>query len=353
MTKTTRLLQLLAPACGVLLAAGCGSQSSTSENVVIPVATTQSGPPPTAEPVTSERSSTASPVKPPKGFGNAQGRVLWNEKGAPGIEVRLCENISFIGGCTGKTYSAKTDKDGNYTIDKVPPGEYGLAVRIFNTDGFLYPTTGILTAARHKIEADKTLDIRATNLFKTDLQVISPKAGDVVKTGLPKLTWKAYPEAASYEISVTSANGGSPQTVKSASTSATPGEPLLNGGYTWKVVAKNPNGVKIAETNDDIPFKVTGQLGSSTVTLTYPKTGAAVPGANLTFTWEKHPLADGYQIYLNPSDNSGTVLSFVNVDTNSYKLDKTLPAGQYDWSINAMKDGNKIAASVLQNFRVK
>lgn len=342
---------------GAMLLGGCaGSSTDNSTNT----ATANSTPPnaasvsqtPATE--TSERSSTAPPVKPPPGFGNAQGRVLWNEKGAAGILVRLCGDISMVGGCTGKTYSAKTDKDGNYTVDKVPPGDYSLAVRIFDTDAFVYPTSGILSAAKFHIDKDKTLDIRATNLYKTDLQIVSPKAGEVVKTGSPKLTWKAYPGAAEYEVTLSS-SGSENQTIKTASNSASPDQPLLNGDYTWKIEANNANGVKIAETNDSTPFKVTGQTGSNKVELTYPVLNSTVPGAGLKFTWKAHPLANGYQIYLNKVGGSSAILSFENVNgtDTSYPMTQTLDAGTYYWSINAMRDGKKLAASDLQSFKVK
>ena len=84
-------------------------------------------------------------------MGNAIGRVLYNGKGAPNIEVQLCEEILLIGGCGGKTYPGKTNKDGFYIIDKVKPGEYALAVRVFDSNKFLYPTAGIMSAAKFKI----------------------------------------------------------------------------------------------------------------------------------------------------------------------------------------------------------
>jgi len=134
--------------------------------------------------------------KPPAGMGNAIGRVLFDGKGAPGIEVQLCEEMRLIGGCSGKSYQGKTNKDGFYVIDKVKPGEYALAVRVFNSNSFIYPTAGILSAAKFKIEKDQSLAVRTVNLWKTNLQIASPPNGGTVKTDKPKLSWKAYPNAA-------------------------------------------------------------------------------------------------------------------------------------------------------------
>src|SRR5678815_3778006 len=64
-------------------------------------------------------------VKPAPGTGNVQGKVYYNSKPAPNIEVKLCETFNrFMGGCSGKTYTAKTDSEGVYVIANVPPGTY-------------------------------------------------------------------------------------------------------------------------------------------------------------------------------------------------------------------------------------
>lgn len=56
-------------------------------------------------------------VKPASGTGNVQGVVLYNSKPAENIEVKLCEKFNqYFGGCGGKTYTARTDKEGEYVI---------------------------------------------------------------------------------------------------------------------------------------------------------------------------------------------------------------------------------------------
>ena len=53
--------------------------------------------------------------KPAPGKANVQGKVFFNEKPVADIEVKLCEKFSrFIGGCSGETFTAKTD--GEYLI---------------------------------------------------------------------------------------------------------------------------------------------------------------------------------------------------------------------------------------------
>src|SRR6185503_5793502 len=100
-------------------------------------------------------------VKPAPGTGNVQGKVLYNNAPVENIEVKLCETFSrFLSGCGGKIYTAKTDKDGDFVITNVPPKEYeGLTVRVFDTDSYVFATTGIagIAASKYTVEADKTL----------------------------------------------------------------------------------------------------------------------------------------------------------------------------------------------------
>lgn len=146
---------------------------------------------------------------------------------------------------------------------------------------------------------------------------------------------------------------GATQNITTADTKIVPESPLLNGTFSFEVTARNANGVKIAETRAGSPFQVVGQTGSSKVMLDSPHTDQAVAGSGLVFKWQKHPLANGYQIYLNADKSTQAILAFEKVDGTSYTMGKTLAPGLYFWSVNALKDGEKIAASDLQSFRVK
>ena len=123
-------------------------------------------------------------VKPAAGTGNVQGKVLYNNAPVENIEVKLCETFSrFLSGCGGKIYTAKTDKDGDFVITNVEPKEYqGLTVRVFDTDSYVFATTGIagISASKYDVVADKTLFVTPTHLFKGDLKPVDPKAGSTV-----------------------------------------------------------------------------------------------------------------------------------------------------------------------------
>src|SRR5205085_1964975 len=142
--------------------------------------------------------------KPAAGKGNLQGRVLYNERPAEGIEVKLCEKYSqFLGGCGGETLTAKTDAQGEYLIKNITPKIYeGLIVKVFNTDYYVFATSGIISAAKYKIEEGKTFFASDTNLFKQDLKLASPKAGSKIDANNIEIKWEAYPEAAYYKFSL-------------------------------------------------------------------------------------------------------------------------------------------------------
>jgi hypothetical protein len=192
-----------------------------------------------------------------------QGKVLFNDKPAENIEVKLCETFNrFLGGCGGKTYTARTDKNGEYVIVNVEPKTYeGLLAKVFDTDSYVFATTGIggLASSKYEINPDKTLFVSPTNLFKSDLKIINPKAGAKVSAEGLELKWEAYPDAAYYKFSIYPDEGSvtSPyinERVDGTSFSLT--KPLAKGTYRWQVDAYNSADRKLSESSDDIKFTV-------------------------------------------------------------------------------------------------
>lgn len=202
-------------------------------------------------------------VKPAPGTGNVQGKVLYNGAPVENIEVKLCETFSrFLSGCGGKIYTAKTDKEGDFVITNVPPKEYeGLTVRVFDTDSYVFATTGIagISSEKYKVDADKTLFVRPTNLFKGDLQVVNPKAGSTVSGQDLELKWEPYPDATYYKFTLYPDNHQvTPpyinQRVDDASFKVN--KPLEKGSYRFKVEAFNKADKKLSETSDDLTFTI-------------------------------------------------------------------------------------------------
>lgn len=203
-------------------------------------------------------------IKPAPGTGNVQGQVMYNSKPAENIEVKLCETFNqYIGGCSGKTYTARTDKEGEYVITNVEPKVYGgLLAKVFDTDASVFATTGLagISSAKYDVAADKTLFIPPTHLFKSDLKVSNPKAGAKVSTKSLELKWEEYPDAAYYKFSIYAdeASVTSPYIGERVDgTSFTLDKPLEKGVYRWQVTAYNDKDKKLSESSRDIKFTIT------------------------------------------------------------------------------------------------
>ncbi|HEY0171148.1 MAG TPA: hypothetical protein VGB98_08995, partial [Pyrinomonadaceae bacterium] len=152
---------------------------------------------------------------------------------------------------------------GEYVITNVEPKTYeSLMARVFDTDSFVFATTGIagLSSAKYEVAADRTLFVRPTHLFKGDLKPVSPKAGSKVGAQGLELKWQEYPDAAYYKFSLypTEASVTSPyinQRVEGTTFAAD--KPLPKGEYRWQMEAYNAGDQKLAESAGDFKFTVT------------------------------------------------------------------------------------------------
>ena len=205
--------------------------------------------------------------KPAAGTGNVQGKVFYNEQPVEGVEVKLCATFNqYLGGCSGETFTTKTDGAGEYLIKNAPPRTYeGLIVKVFDTPYYVFATAGIVQTAKYKIEDGKTFFAPDTNLFKNDLKLLNPKAG--AKTGASdiELKWEAYPNAAYYKFSIHADSSTGAKTElnyinnRVDGLSFTLSTPLTPGSYTCKVEAYNSNDIKLSQSPSDIKFTVTGE----------------------------------------------------------------------------------------------
>jgi hypothetical protein len=202
--------------------------------------------------------------KPAAGKGNVQGKAFYNDQPAAGVEVKLCKTFSqFVGGCGGETFKTKTDASGEYLIKDVPPGEYeGLTVQVFNTPYYVFATSGFVSAAKYKIEADKTYFAPDTHLFKNDLKVTSPKASAKIAPESIEVKWDAYPEATHYKLSVYADTASGAEANydyigrRVEDVSVVMDKPLKAGSYTVKVEAFNANDRKLSQSSNDMKFTV-------------------------------------------------------------------------------------------------
>jgi len=205
--------------------------------------------------------------KPAAGKGNVQGKAFYNEKPAEGVEVKLCEKYNrYLGGCGGETFTAKTDSAGEYLIKDVTPRVYeGLLVQVFNTPYYVFATSGIVQAAKYKIEEGQTFFAPDTHLFKSDLKLVSPKAGSKIGPSNIEVKWDAYPDAAYYKFSIfaDTSSGAQPEydfiNKRVDGLSYVLDKPLSPGSYTCKVEAYNGNDIRLAQSSSDIKFSVAGE----------------------------------------------------------------------------------------------
>ena len=205
--------------------------------------------------------------KPASGKGNVQGKALYNGKPAADVEVKLCEKFSqYLGGCSGETFTAKTDSNGEYLIKDATPRTYeGLIVKVFNTPYYVFATSGIVQTARYNIEADKTFFAPETNLFKQDLKLVSPKAAAKVGPNNIEVKWDTYPDAAYYKFSIHADSSSGAKTEYDYISKRVDGlsyvldKPLTPGSYSCSVEAYNGNDIKLSRSADDIKFSVTGE----------------------------------------------------------------------------------------------
>jgi hypothetical protein len=208
-------------------------------------------------------------TKPAPGTGNVQGKVLYNSKPVENIEVKLCEKFNqYFGGCSGQSYKARTDKNGEYVIVNVEPKVYeGLLARVFDTDSYIFAASGIggLSSTKYEIAADKTLFISPTHLFKSDLKTLNPKAGAKASAQNLELKWDAYPEAAYYKFSVYPEDSSTMSPYineRVEGTSFKLDKPLPKGVYRWQVEAYNSADEKLSESASDIKFTITDGAAS-------------------------------------------------------------------------------------------
>jgi len=332
-------------------------------STVTPLPTSTSLPPtptsipltPTPVPPTSLPTPSAPPPAP--GTGNVVGRILWNAQPVADTEVKLCEDVSMVGGCKGIEYSTYTDATGVYLLADVPPGEYGLVVHAIGADRWVYVTAGLgISARKYTVAADQVLTVDDQSIYKFDLKLTGPTDKEQVETGQPALVWEPYPEAAYYELYLTSEKAGNVvNNYRVDANQVTLDKSLVDCKYTWSVEAFNAQGEKIAETDGYFDFTVTGQPLSCYILITAPLDGVTVPGNGLALAWEAHPSAAAYKILMwnDTEADRPKVLDFVEVRETSYTFSETLASARYVWSVTAYDAaGQQVAGSQVYDFTV-
>jgi hypothetical protein len=270
MSMKTPLLPLTVVISALMLA-GCAPSGDPKSNGGAPAAKSDAGTPETQTSSVKPNADGTIPSgagvekeKPAAGKGNVQGKVLYNGKPVQGVEVKLSETFNrFLGNPGGETFVTKTDSSGEYVIKNVTPRIYeGLLVRVFDTPYYIFATSGIVSNAKYKIEEGKTFFAPDTNLFKSDLKLLSPKAASKVAPANIEVKWAPYPDASYYKLSIhgDSATGAKTEydyiNKRVDGTSYTLDKALSPGTYSCEVEAYNAGDIKLSESARDIKFSV-------------------------------------------------------------------------------------------------
>lgn len=289
--------------------------------------------------------------------GNVYGEIRWNGVGAADLDLMLCADFSSFSGCGGEEFKSKTDENGQYLFKNVDPGVYALSVRVFDSDDWLYISSGILSSADFEVEVGDTLVIGIQNIFKLDLKPTTPSNGEKVAADEVQLDWDDYENADYYKVSLYPEEGDAILVDKRVNESSILADLLpVNCGYRWGVEAFNSDRIKIAETAEQFDFVVDGQTGSCILMIQEPADGAEVRGDNIVLDWEDSPLAVMYKILMwNDDDPDRTnVLNFVEVNESSYRFFETLTPARYVWSVDAYDgNGDKIGGTEIIDFTVR
>lgn len=291
------------------------------------------------------------------GTGDVTGSVWWNSRAAANIHVELCEEYSFITGCSGTSFSATSDENGNYLFSAIPAGTYYIAMRIFNTDDWLYIPEGFISARPFIVSSGETTVVEAFNLYKLDVNPTHPTENHVPPGDLT-LSWRPYESAAHYEIILYPEQGESilsGQRVDGNEIGVT--LPSRDCEYRWHVEAFNQDGIKIATTDGYLTFAVTGQTTSCVLTVTNPPDNTVLPsGAGVVLVWEAHAAAARYEVFMwNDSlPDRPYVLDFIGTTVPTLHIGQTLEPGRYVWSVRAFDEAGKlIAGSDVSDFTVE
>jgi hypothetical protein len=274
---------------------------------------------------------------PAAGTGGVYGRLLWNGAPVQGVEIKLCDEIKFFGGCEGAEFPTTTDANGVYAILDVPPGTYGLTFKALDADTWYFVTSGILNAKDFQINAGDMVNMGDHLTVRVDVVILSPQEDERLEIARPTLSWQPYPEAAYYELTFHSDRAGSMIHRKQMTeTTFVMDRDLQSCDYSFSIEVYNVSEEIIAEYDGWRRFSVRGMPTSCVMHALTPADGASAPANGIILTWEPHALAANYKIHMyNADDSSFKVLDFVTTSETSYAVTQTVPPGTYTWVVYA------------------
>jgi len=288
------------------------------------------------------------------GKGILIGDIQWNSLPAVKSQVKVCSDFDTFRGCKGLEYSALTDEKGYFLIENVVPGDYTLLANLFGTSWYLYALEKV------RVRADQTQFVDTFHLYKLDLLPIAPlnnKNIDVTQ-GNPTLEWQAYPDAAYYEITVNTffKNDAIKQKVETNQFVLSDEIHLINCAYSWSISAYNQDGHQISQFKDKMQFNIINAGISCEIANPSPTDKAKLPQGNAQLSWDAHPLADYYIVYVVTEDDSFSIImnkGGTKIEGSTTFDISDMPTGAYVWSVDAFDASNtQVATSGLLYFSI-
>ena len=272
---------------------------------------------------------------PEEGYGNVAGRVFWNSKPVNGANLYLCEKFDIFSGCEGEKYGSTSDEKGVFLIQNVPAGKYVLILQLPGEEKYLFAGNFLKGATKIEVEEGKTLSLENIHAFKSDLELTTPYDKEEIETRNPTLSWEAYESAEYYLIYLTPERGdiGKLLDEKVEEVKYQLKTSLLSCKFTWRVEALNEYGRKIAE-SEYFNFFVKADCPTCYLVLLSPSDKEKISeGTPITLSWEAHPLAEKYNLYLENKTTNEYIVEFVKIDETSYEISQSIPEGEYYWGV--------------------
>lgn len=272
---------------------------------------------------------------PEQGCGNVAGRVFWNSRPVGGATLYLCEKFDIFSGCEGEKYGSTSDEKGVFLIQNVPAGRYALIFQLPGEEKYLFAGNFLKGATKVEVVEGETLPLENIHAFKSDLELTSPYDKEEIDVRDPTLSWKAYESAEYYLIYLTPERGdiGKLLDEKTEEVSYQLKTSLLSCKFTWRIEAFNEYGRKIAE-SEYFNFFVKADCPTCYLELLSPRDKDKISvGIPITLSWEEHPLAEKYNLYVENKTTNEYIVEFVKIDGTSYEISESIPEGEYYWGV--------------------
>ena len=216
---------------------------------------------------------------------------------------------------------------------ELPDGPYEWQVQALNDE---FKTVSAIHPFRVRTEKD---------LSGQKMTVIAPATGSVINQTEVLFSWNAVEGATAYRLQIVSPSFDKMQgLIEDKEVEETVYRVQLGDGeYQWRVYALNA-GSQTNPVTTSFRVQTKKDISRDRLTVIAPANGALLSRPEVTFSWESLAGADGYRLMVaSPSfAQAQWMADDVTVTGTSHQV--TLPAGTYQWRIQAFNDTYRTAA---------